>query len=100
MNKKINKVDKRHQLPWYSISLLLTILGAVSIILLFGVYFYNEQGIVFWSIIVAWIAILLGAAMEIGRQEKLRRKMESEKEQLIIELSQALAKNKKEKETK
>ncbi|MBC8416634.1 MAG: hypothetical protein H8E11_09420 [Candidatus Cloacimonetes bacterium] len=100
MNKEINKVTKRHQLPWYSISLLLTILGAVSIILLFGVYFYNEQGIVFWSIIVAWIAILLGAAMEIGRQEKLRRKMESEKEQLIIELSQALAKNKKEKETK
>jgi hypothetical protein len=100
MNKEISKIDKRHQLPWYSISLLLTILGAVSIILLFGVYFYNEHGIVFWCIIVAWIAILLGAAMEIGRQEKLRRKIENEKEQLIIDLSQALAKNKKEKETK
>lgn len=97
MNKKINKAGEKHQLPWYSISLLLTILGAVSIILLFGVYFYNEHGIVFWSIIVAWLAILLGAAIEIGRQEKLRRKIESEKEQLIIELSQALEKNKKEK---
>ncbi len=97
MNKKINKTGKHHQLPWYSISLLLTVLGAVSIILLFGVYFYNEHGIVFWSIIVAWLAILLGAAIEIGRQEKLRRKIESEKEQLIIELSQALEKSKKEK---
>ena len=96
MNREINKLDKDHQLPWYSISLLLTILGAVSIILLFGVYFYNEHGIVFWSIIIAWVAILLGAAMEIGRQEKLRRKLESEKKQLIIELSQELAKNKKE----
>jgi hypothetical protein len=96
MNKKINKTGEKHQLPWYSISLLLTILGAVSIILLFGVHYYNEHGIVFWCIIFAWIAILLGAAMEIGRQEKSRRKTESEKEQLIIELSQALGKNKKE----
>ena len=96
MNKVNNQVGKKHQLPWYSISLLLTILGAVSIILLFGVHYYNEHGIVFWCIIFAWIVILLGAAIEIGRQEKLRRKVESEKEQLIIELSQALSKNKTE----
>jgi len=96
MNKEISKIHKRHQLPWYSISLLLTILGAISIILLFGVHYYNEHGIVFWCIIFAWIAILLGAALEIGRLEKLRRKIENEKDQLIIELSQALSKNKKE----
>ena len=80
-------------LPWYAISLLLTILGAISIFLLFGVRFYNENGVVFWSILIAWVTILLVAAVEIGRQERLRQKIEAEKDELIKKLSEAEAKN-------
>lgn len=80
-------------LPWYAISLLLTILGAISIFFLFGVRFYNENGVVFWSILIAWITILLVAAVEIGRQEKLRQKIETEKDELIKKLSEAEANN-------
>lgn len=80
---------KKHKvLPWYTISILLTILGAISIVLLFGVYFYNDSGIVFWSILLAWITILLAASIEIGRQEKLRRIIEEEKDKLIKKLSE------------
>jgi len=79
--------------PWYAISLLLTILGAISIFFLFGVRFYNENGVVFWSILIAWITILLVASVEIGRQEKLRQKIEKEKDELIKKLSEIEAKN-------
>lgn len=79
---------KEHKvLPWYTISILLTVLGAISIVLLFGVYFYNDNGVVFWAILVAWITILLAATMEIGRQEKLRRTIEEEKDELIKKLT-------------
>ncbi len=79
--------------PWYAISLLLTILGAISIFFLFGVRFYNENGVVFWSILIAWITILLVASVEIGRQEKLRQQIEKEKDELIKKLSEIEAKN-------
>ena len=81
-------MKKKKLLPWYTISILLTILGAISIVLLFGVYFYNDSGIVFWSILLAWITILLTASIEIGRQEKLRRIIEEEKDKLIKKLSE------------
>ena len=81
-------MEKKKLLPWYTISILLTILGAISIVLLFGVYFYNDSGIVFWSILLAWITILLAASIEIGRQEKLRRIIEEEKDKLIKKLSE------------
>ncbi len=87
-------MKKNKVLPWYTISLCLTILGAISIVLLFGVYFYNDNGVVFWAILVAWITILLVATMEIGRQEKLRRTIEEEKDELIKELSKTVKKNK------
>jgi hypothetical protein len=44
---------------------------------LFGVRYYNENGVVFWSILIAWITILLVASVEIGRQEKLRQRVEA-----------------------
>lgn len=81
-------MNKKKLLPWYTISILLTILGAISIVLLFGVYFYNDSGIVFWAILLAWITILLAASIEIGRQEKLRRIIEEEKDKLIKKLSE------------
>ena len=82
-------MKKSKALPWYTISILLTVLGAISIVLLFGVYFYNDNGVVFWSILVAWITILLAATMEIGRQEKLRRTIEEEKDELINKLTES-----------
>ncbi|MCF7858617.1 MAG: hypothetical protein K9N07_04755 [Candidatus Cloacimonetes bacterium] len=75
-------------LPWYTISIFLTILGAVSIFLLFGVKYYNDNGIVFWAIIIAWITILLVTALEVGRQERIRRKIEKEKDELIKKLTE------------
>ena len=80
-------MKKKKLLPWYTISLLLTFLGAISIVLLFGVRFYNDSGVVFWSIIAAWITILLVTTMEIGRQENVRRIIEKEKDELIKKLS-------------
>lgn len=67
----------KKSLPWFAISLLITILGAISIFFLFGVRYYNENGVVFWSILIAWITILLVASVEIGRQEKLRQRVEA-----------------------
>lgn len=44
----MKKTEKRQTvMPWYTISLMLTILGAISIVMLFIVYYYNEQGIIF-----------------------------------------------------
>ena len=90
MQEKKENLKKKNQLPWYTISLLLTVLGAISIILLFGVRYYNEHGIVFWSNVFLWFIILLAAALEISRLERLHRKINEEKEKLIIELSEAL----------
>ncbi|MBN1326859.1 MAG: hypothetical protein JW996_02805 [Candidatus Cloacimonetes bacterium] len=84
MSDKSSMTSK--SLPWYSIPILLTLLGAISIILLFAVYFFNERGIVFWSIIVSWFVILLVAGLEIGRQEKLRRLLIEQQEKQIEEL--------------
>ena len=67
----------KKSLSWFAISLLITILGAISIFFLFGVRYYNENGVVFWSILIAWITILLVASVEIGRQEKLRQRVEA-----------------------
>lgn len=90
MQEKKENLKKKDQLPWYTISLLLTVLGAISIILLFGMHFYSEHGIVFRSIVFSWFIILLAAALEISRLERSRRKINEEKEKLIIELSEAL----------
>ncbi len=89
MAKKENK-NRKKELPWYTITMLLTVLGAISIFMLFGVYFYNEQGIVFWSIIVSWITILLGATLEISRQERLRLDTIKEKNEEIAKLKKQL----------
>ena len=86
---------KKHGMPWYTISLLLTILGAISIIMLFVVYFFNEKGIVFWSIIISWVVILLVALMEISRLERLRRNLQVEKDRRIAELEEALSEKNK-----
>ncbi|MCF7813705.1 MAG: hypothetical protein K9N40_04420 [Candidatus Cloacimonetes bacterium] len=89
MDSKEVQTGKK-ELPWYTVTMLLTVLGAISIFMLFGVYFYKEHGIVFWSIIVSWITILLGATLEIGRQERLRRDLNKQKNKEIAELKQQI----------
>ena len=86
-------MKKKKIVPWYAISLLITILGAISIFFLFGVRYYNDNGVVFLSILIAWITILFVATLETGRQEKMRQKYEKEKDELIKKLTEAQKKN-------
>jgi len=74
------------KLPWYTVSLLISILGAISIILLFGVRYYNEHGIVFWTIILAWACVLIGSTTEISRLERVRKILVQEKDEEISKL--------------
>jgi len=82
--KEIDKLKSR--LPWYSIPILMAILGAVSVVLMFAVYFFNDRGVVFYSIIFSWLVILIIAGLEIGRLEKLRKKIQDEHEKYIEDL--------------
>jgi hypothetical protein len=81
---------KKRELPWYTITLLQTILGAISILMLFAVHFYHEYGIVFWSIIVSWITILLTTTLEISRQERSRQDIIRKKNAKIVELEEQI----------
>ena len=91
---------RKKELPWYTITMLLTVLGAISIFMLFAVYYYNDQGIAFWSIIISWITILLGTTLEISYQERLRIKMIKEKDEEIQKLRKELEDIKYNKENK
>ncbi len=75
----------KRQMPWYTISIFLTVLGTISIILLFFVYYFIRTDIIFWCIQVSWITVLLGSTIEICRQESLRKHSDTE---LEIELQQ------------
>jgi len=61
---------------WFISSILVTILGAMSILLLFMVQFYQTQGVIFWSIVISWITILIIVAImfcvQIDIQKRLR----------------------------
>ena len=83
------------KLPWYTVSLLISVLGAVSIILLFGVRYYNEHGIVFWTIILAWACVLIGSTTEISRLERERKLMTLEKDGEISKLKEEISELKK-----
>ncbi|MDO9578489.1 MAG: hypothetical protein Q7J16_11440 [Candidatus Cloacimonadales bacterium] len=85
---------KQTGMPWYIISLMLTTLGAISIVMLFIVYYYKEQGIVFWSIIISWFVILLVALLEISRLEHKHLKLREQYDKKIAELEKALAEKK------
>ena len=86
MKKKMDQ----NSLPWYIISLMLTILGAISIIMLFVVHFYRVWGVVFWSIVISWSVILLVILFELGRLERKRRELMKVKDAKIAELEKAL----------
>ena len=75
----------KRKMPWYIIPILLTVQGAISIILLFIVFYVINKEIIFWSIQVSWITVVIASAIEIGRQERLRKKAESEIENQLKE---------------
>ena len=75
----------KRKMPWYIIPILLTVQGAISIILLFIVFYVINKEIIFWSIQVSWITVVIASAIEIGRQERLRKKAESKIENQLKE---------------
>lgn len=79
-----------NKLPWYTISLLITILGALSILLLFGVYHFGTTGILFWIIVSVWVIILISATMEISRLEALQKQIIKKYQAEIKELREQL----------
>ena len=83
--KKESKM-KRKQIPWFTNALLLTILGAISILLLFGVYYFQDQGTVFYIVIFSWSVILIFATVEIGRQEVEKSKIKEDYDKVLKEL--------------
>lgn len=83
------------KVPWYTVSLLISILGAVSIVLLFGVRYYNEHGMVFWSIILAWACVLIGSTTEISRLERSRKEVIADKNGVIAKLEKEIEELKK-----
>ncbi|RLC53697.1 MAG: hypothetical protein DRH79_02915 [Candidatus Cloacimonadota bacterium] len=75
-NRSMSKF--RREMPWFIISVLLTLLGSISIILLFVVFYIIDHEIIFWCIQISWITVLIIGAVEISRQEAARRQIEDE----------------------
>jgi len=85
----------RKGLPWYTISLLITVLGALSILIFFGVYLYGDSGFAFWAIILCWAVILITTTVEICRLEILQKKIIAEAEKEINKLKSEIEQLKK-----
>ncbi len=85
----------RNKLPWYTISLLITVLGAISIVLFFGLYYFGASGFIFWAIVCSWIIILIITTLEISRLEALQKFIIKEYESRIEELQKEIEASKK-----
>lgn len=79
-----------NKLPWYTISLLITVLGAISIILFFGLYYFGSSGFIFWMIVGLWSFILIVTTLEISRLEALHKFINKEYEKIIQDLQKQL----------
>ncbi|HEX37599.1 MAG TPA: hypothetical protein ENG70_01875 [Candidatus Cloacimonetes bacterium] len=90
MNKK-----KKHKSSWFINSILTIILGGISIVLLFCMNYYQTAGIFLWSVIIAWVIILIVTAIIFGMQEQTKRRIEKEHEKIINELKQSIEELKK-----
>ena len=75
----------QRRMPWFIVPILLIILGAISIILLFIVFYVIKREIIFWCIQISWITVVISSAIEISRQEGLRRQAEKEIENQLKE---------------
>jgi len=90
----VKSTKKKKGMPWFAIPMMLSILSAVSIFMLFLVRYYNDWGVIFWSIVISWSVILFVILLELGRIENNRRKIMDEKNKKIIELEKALSEKK------
>lgn len=84
--KNINK--KRSS--WFISSILITILGAMSILLLFLMQYYETRGIFFWATLASWIIILIVMAVMFCVQEGISRKIEEKQNDIIQELKNTI----------
>jgi len=88
-------MSSRRNLPWYTISLLITILGALSILIFFGVHLFLDEGLAFWLLIFSWAVILIAATIEICRLEVLQKKLLKDAKDEIIKLKKEIEQLKK-----
>lgn len=89
--RKDSKMKKKIKpLPWYSISLLITLLGAISIILFSGIYTWGRTAFIFWVIIACWAVIIIGTTYEISRQEFYYQHLIREMKKRISQLEKKL----------
>jgi len=80
----------KRRVPWYIISVLLTILGSISIVLLFLSYFVIHNDTFFWCLLISWIAILIVSTVEISLLESHRKNAEDEIEKQLHEKQRLL----------
>jgi len=82
---------------WFISSILITILGAMSILLLFLMQYYDTRGIFFWTALASWIIILIVIAFIFCVQEVIRRKIEKKQNDIIQELKKTIKELEKDK---
>ncbi len=78
--------NTRHTSPWFINSILIIILGGISIVLLFCMNYYQTTRIFLWAVIIAWSIILIVTAFIVGYQEQTKRKILKEQDQVIQHL--------------
>lgn len=91
---------KDHTSPWFINSILIVILGGISIVLLFCMNYYETTKIFLWAIIIAWVFILIVTAIIFGMQEQTRRTIEKDQNQIINDLKQSIEDLKKQVDNK
>lgn len=89
------KTNKHNKIPWFMSSLLITILGAMSLILLFLMQYYETRGLFFWTIVVSWIIILVGISVIFCVNDTYNHKIIMKQDERIKQLSDELDKLKK-----
>ena len=71
------KDNNKIRSSWFIISILITILGAMSILLLFLMQYYDTRGIFFWTAIALWIIILIVIAFIFCVHDSIEKKQNS-----------------------
>jgi len=77
---------------WFISSILITILGAMSILLIFLMQYYDTRGIFFWAALASWIIILFVIAVIFCVHDSIDKKQNI----LIQELKNTIEELKKE----
>jgi uncharacterized membrane protein (DUF106 family) len=88
-------MGRKNNLPWYTIPILNTILGALSIIIYFGVYLYGDKGFAFWAVIICWAAIIISTNIEVSRLYVNQKKFMENTTDEVNKLKEEIAKLKK-----